>query len=105
MHYFISTVQSDAHFSSLVTLLQPIEFCWDQLGLALKVQLNDIQAIEGDYRRQLTDIISLWLRGNGHEATPDNLLTAVKKIDINLFEELSRNSELYVLVGCKPPGM
>ena len=79
---------------------------WDEFGLALKVPKFEIQAIanESGYQKQLSDILNLWLKLNGHEPTPETLLAAVKEINEALAEELSESSELYALVGRKPPG-
>ena len=79
---------------------------WDEFGLALKVPKSEIQAIanESGYRKQLSDIINLWLKLNGDEPTPETLLAAVKEINEALAEELSKSSELYALVGRTPLG-
>ena len=79
---------------------------WDEFGLALKVPKFEIQAIanESGYRKQLSDILNLWLKLNGHEPTPETLLAAVKEINEGLAEELFKSSELYALVGRTPPG-
>ena len=79
---------------------------WDELGAALKVPNCEIRAIanESEYRKQLSDILNLWLKSSGCEPTPETLLAAVKVVNEGLAEKLSKSSELYALVGRTPPG-
>ena len=105
----IHIVPYNAH-SKLMQLLHPTAFCWNRLALALNVPQSEIKAIapENDYQRQLSEILNMWLRGNGKDRTPNVLITALETIpkpEGRLAEYLFENHEFYALVGRKPPGM
>ena len=93
----------------LMQLLHPTASRWNQLALAHNVPQSVIQAIapENDYQRQISEILNIWLRGNGKDRTPEVLISALDTIidEDHLAEDLSMNHEFYDLVGCKPPGM
>ena len=92
----------------LMQLLRPTASRWNQLANALNVPQSEIQVIahENDYQRQLSEILNIWLRGNGKDRTPEVLISALETIgEGSLAEVLSKNHEFYALVGRKPPGM
>ena len=69
--------------------------CWRILGLYLKLPWAQIKAIDdGGSEYVMIEILNMWVKGNGNPATMQNLVTAVRELNLALAERLATDSDL-----------
>lgn len=78
---FMHTVVGIADKKNVFRELKPIANCSHKIGLGLDIENSRLEIIKHDYHRsydQLSATLSLWLRGNGGEASWNFLCEALR---------------------------